>query len=580
MFYTLHEKDILVEISKLVYHPYKIYTSGEKADSIEELAKDISINEQVNPIYISERNEVIDGRRICEALKLLGETMVRARRVKINESDIPFFMVSANLYRQKSNWEKINEATIILEKIKRHQGKKIVVEAITTPTATLAQVTQTLNDPPKVLAGPNCQPYKPITPPLNDPPKIIAVPNCPLPKPEKPITPREQAIEQSGADISPRTFDKVLFIKQVDEKFPNAGLMKGIERGDLSIDKAEQRAKEIKERSKQKNEAEVKPIFHIPVHGKAHHIFNKSNHNMSEVQDESIDCGCTSHYYWNQRQYDNSNEPGKEKTVEQYLDNLMPTYTEAYKKFKHTGNLFVNMADTYQLHDGSKERNLSHNLIPERFVLRMADIGWHKVKTIIWYKSTANLVGNWQRRPETQYEPVYWFVKSPDYYYNPISIPHNREIKLSVKGGGRMNPDGTVTEQKMLVTRAFDTFKDVIEESEFLDIITTNSAAAESTLLKKYYDAHPAIFPMALPLLPILQCCPPNGKFLEPFLGSGMGMIAAMFLGQECWGYEMVPKLFKIAEKVLHDLDTDLQLYHKQMKTIVEQVRPNLNKAA
>ena len=495
------ENEFLVEIEKLTYHPFldKIYVNRDNYD-LESLINSITENGLLNAITISERFEVLDGEMRVEAYKRMGLTQIRCRVKNISENDIPEFVFAANLYRVKSEQEIMKEAYFVYAGLQRHQGVKQTGEI---------------------------------------------------------LTPKEQAIKATNAKFSPRTFQKYIDVIKADEKFPDSGLLKGFESGKISITRTLEKAKEVEERTKLKAEVKNQKIIQFnPVETDRYKTYHKSNWDMSEIPDDSIDTGFCSHPYLHQRTYgndpNNTNEIGREKTAKEHIDNLAKSYGEQLKKLKATGNVFVNMADTYKC--------MEHNLIPEKFVLMMADLGYHKLKTCIWIKTSTNLIGNIKRRPATSYEPFYWFVKDKNYEYNPIPIPHNREIKLSIHGGGRKNQDGTTTNPKMLVTKAYDSFTDVINQTEFLDVITTNSAAAESKLLSKYYGGHQAMFPLALPLLPILQTCPKGGSVLDMFMGSGSTLVAGLLMGRKVYGYETEAKYFEIATARLKDVAAEINL--------------------
>lgn len=578
MNWKIDKNEILVEIDNLDFQDSKIYTSGVSDEELDSLVADIEMNGQLRCVYPDQNNQVLDGRRRCLALKKCGKTHVRVRRVTIKQNDILSFQVSANLYRAKTEIEKLKEAFIILTQIARHQGKKLENFSIKPVDSSAIDI----NKSAKVIGlTPN---ELNLDSSLEQPQQEVNLPSILSTierSSQKPKTPREKALEISGAESSPRTFDKVIKIIQTEQKHPEAGLMTAIEKGKLKIDKAYQIAKVLDNRNDVSEEIKKTPTFSIPIRSRQYTLFNKSNWDMSEIEDESIDFTFTSHPYWNQILYTNENEMGQERTVVGHIGNLLKSYSEVRKKHKKSGNLLVNMKGTYCLHDDTPEKKLVHNLVEERFKFMMADIGWHLRDTLIWNKvGRGRLVGDRDRKPENSYEPIFWFVKSADFYYKPIPIPHDRPIKIDNKEVTRIEKTGITNYDKTFVTLPFDSFSNVIDETHFLDFITARISSKDSAFISRYYGKHPAPFPSSLVLPLLLQFCPDNGVCLEPFMGRASGLVAPIILGHTCFGYETDPKFFKIAKTILEDVTKNLAIYTPRMEELKRKFNDKFFKVA
>lgn len=68
---------------------------------------------------------------------------------------------------------------------------------------------------------------------------------------------------------------------------------------------------------------------------------------LKQIRDESIDLIVTSPPYFNLRTYHNDKQIGNEKTVNQYLKNLINIFNECYRILKPEGSFWLNIADSY-----------------------------------------------------------------------------------------------------------------------------------------------------------------------------------------------------------------------------------------
>jgi len=106
-------------------------------------------------------------------------------------------------------------------------------------------------------------------------------------------------------------------------------------------------------------------------------IFNKTSEDMSDIQDESVDCIVTSPPYWALRDYGVDGQLGLEKTFEEYINKLCDIFDEGKRVLKKEGTCWVNLGDSYL-------SNKSLCMIPQRFAIEMINRGWILRNTIIW----------------------------------------------------------------------------------------------------------------------------------------------------------------------------------------------------
>ena len=140
---------------------------------------------------------------------------------------------------------------------------------------------------------------------------------------------------------------------------------------------------------------------------------------------------------------------GHEDTPQRFVSNLVYLFDLIRPKLKDTATMYINISDTYSSSggNGSPKRSTIHTqfgktqdigayqkphkaigyppktklCIPERFCTAMVDNGWILRSDLIWFKvnSTPESVNSrWSRK----YEHIYFFTKSPDYYFNINAI--------------------------------------------------------------------------------------------------------------------------------------------------------------
>jgi len=140
---------------------------------------------------------------------------------------------------------------------------------------------------------------------------------------------------------------------------------------------------------------------------------------------------------------------GHEPTPQLFCEHLVDLFSLIRPKLKDTGTLFINLNDTYSSSGGtgSPKRSTIHTqsgktqdigayqkphkvqgylpktklCIPERFCIAMVDDGWILRNALVWFRSNStpeSVLSRWSRK----YEMIYFFTKSPDYYFNLPAI--------------------------------------------------------------------------------------------------------------------------------------------------------------
>jgi site-specific DNA-methyltransferase (adenine-specific) len=264
---------------------------------------------------------------------------------------------------------------------------------------------------------------------------------------------------------------------------------------------------------------------------------------LKEFESESIDCVITSPPYYLQRDYGVGGQIGLEETVDGYINSICDIFDEVRRVLKKTGSLYVNIGDKYATKSGTaygrsigkqlkdyrynglpirdtavyrkeiwynKDEKASSKClmkIPDRVAIEMIKRGWILRNEIIWEKTNA-MPESAKDRFSNNFEKIFFFVKSQDYYFN--TQYESRELRENRK-------------YKILSRR-------VSGKSEIVTDFPTERRKRCVWRIPKVSDsksAHTARFPKLL----VEQCldagCPPGGIVLDPFAGSGTTGIVA-----------------------------------------------------
>ena len=189
------------------------------------------------------------------------------------------------------------------------------------------------------------------------------------------------------------------------------------------------------------------------------------------LPDNSINCVVTSPPYWMQRKYGVPGEWGSEKTLAEYIDNLVILFREIRRALRPDGVVWLNLGDKYvgatSEHkaggsfgrnsivakktqkgiplDGRKESVQAAKsagfkfkdlmLIPHRVAIALQDDGWYVRMDAVWNKPNP-LPESVKDRPTRAHEYIFMLTKSPNYWYDPE--PVKTPVKpTSIKRNGR-----------------------------------------------------------------------------------------------------------------------------------------------
>lgn len=324
---------------------------------------------------------------------------------------------------------------------------------------------------------------------------------------------------------------------------------------------------------------------------------------LSKFPKKCIDCVITSPPYWKMREYEVSGKYkrfiiGNENDPSNYVKKLAETFHEVKRVLKSTGSLWLNIGDKYY----------NKNLIgmPWRVALALQDDGWILRNDIIWnqLKGTQSP----KDRLRDMYEHIFHFVKNERYFYDnaririkPKKYPYIRNGNITSATGvsGKKyreqipNSQELTNEEKKRASEALDETIEKMKRGKIVDFRMTIrgrqrtyhsdngniSGRAKELENKGYYilessakgcipsdiwnivpedvwrkDAHYAVFPIELLELPIKATLPPNGILLDPFMGTGSAIAAAVMFGGRGIGIDISKKYIATARKRMKKL--------------------------
>ena len=257
-----------------------------------------------------------------------------------------------------------------------------------------------------------------------------------------------------------------------------------------------------------------------------------------------VDCIVTSPPYWRQRDYAASaQQVGQEASPAAYVERLTEIFRECRRVLKDSGTLWLVIGDKYQ--DGQQLG------LPWRVALALIDDGWILRADCIWHKPNA-MPSSTKSRPTIDHEYVFFFTKSPDYFYNADAVrePHVTFTGKSRMKGGRRHfgqRGGTPEAGK---NGGSNNLHDGRWDQAFHPL-GRNKRSVWSIPLSKFREAHFAVFPESLVEISILAGCPAQGLVLDPFLGSGTTAVVARRLGRGYLGIDCAAEYCEMAHRRL-----------------------------
>jgi len=313
---------------------------------------------------------------------------------------------------------------------------------------------------------------------------------------------------------------------------------------------------------------------------------------LKRIPSNSINLIITSPPYFNQRDYGlGKEEIGKEKTVDDYINNLFKVFHECVRIIREDGSIVFNLGDKYQ--------NGSLLLIPYRFAIEvLKEENVKLVNQIIWNKLNPT-PRQFKRRLVNSTEPFFHFIKGKNYYYNldaflsskdaDKNYSRNITINIGKKYFELIEKSDLSSEEKDLAKKELNEVIEEVKKGKIYDFrmkirgihsdaFGGQDGGRKSQLLSKGFTIikmhgnrikkdiiespveslkgiqHPAIYPEYL-ISEILKLLTKEGDIvLDPFIGSGTTAVACKKLNRKYIGFDLNPKYIEIAKKRLLEL--------------------------
>lgn len=304
---------------------------------------------------------------------------------------------------------------------------------------------------------------------------------------------------------------------------------------------------------------------------------------LATLPSASVDLVATSPAYFRLRDYHVAGQLGLEETVDEWVAKIVAVCDELARVLTPTGSLFLNLGDSYSRHVRHGAAPKSLLLAPERVALALTERSWLLRNKIVWSKP-APMPSSVADRLTASWEPIYFFVRSPRYYFDllPIREPHKtkpgkpRPISRSGKyGAEQAHWAGPLAGSNNGIAKARAEGRPGHPDGRNPgDVWTVHTAG--------YTGAHFATYPLRLIERPILAACPERvctacglpwhrvrrelvascacgarwrpGVVLDPFMGAGTTAIAAERAGRDWIGIELNPSYRRLAlERIAGD---------------------------
>lgn len=212
---------------------------------------------------------------------------------------------------------------------------------------------------------------------------------------------------------------------------------------------------------------------------------------MSKICDNSVKLIVTSPPYWDLKNYYKENQIGQE-SYEKYADRMYTVWQECYKKLSQDGSLWVNI--------NVRVRENKPIYIPKLFIEQCKKIGFTFYEMLIWHKSSG--IPTNAKNIVDRHEYVLIFLKSEKTIIQSFRINKYNDYKNDDLNGG------------------------------FIWNINRKAGSVGKKTI------HPAIYPTELVNRIIKASTKEGDVVLDPFLGSGTSLIAALNNNRNFIGYE------------------------------------------
>lgn len=290
-------------------------------------------------------------------------------------------------------------------------------------------------------------------------------------------------------------------------------------------------------------------------------------------------------------------ELGLEPSFDLYIEHLVQIFAKVWRVLKEQGSIWIVIGDTYgrgdrqhqakQTFETNEKRHIhmppktglpkSLIQIPARFAIKMIDDGWILRNDIIWHKKNP-MPSSAKDRFAVDYEHIYFFTKSPNYYfqtqYEPYSEATMKEFGQIYNGKGKKDYAEAGVQNPSDVKRRIIAS---LGKSKMPPIGGIKNVGRDFTAYDRTYSGntpyfgmkgriartvwtintqpssikHYATYPERIVSKILDAVCPPNGICLDPFFGAGTTGLVALKMNRRFVGIEPNSEYIGYANKRL-----------------------------
>jgi site-specific DNA-methyltransferase (adenine-specific) len=303
-----------------------------------------------------------------------------------------------------------------------------------------------------------------------------------------------------------------------------------VDKGEVTLNELD---KKLERELLKKNNQGVVPSHYEYITDKVK-IYNSSCGDLFHLENESIQTVITSPPYFQMRNYGiGKKQLGLEKEVMDFINNLCDLFEDTKRVLKKDGSLFVNINDC--VIDGE------YQSVPELFLIEMKKRGWRYVDQYLWLKTNVQYTHG--KRSIRNFEPIFHFVKSADYFFNDTWLSEFVDEKNSISMGTKMK------------------YPKLVSGLDFRDNILTHSGSNTLELRRKcleeanFHMEHSATYPLSLPLIFVLATSKPGDTILDIFNGTASTGEISILTNRKYVGYELNPQFVMASEVRLSDYE-------------------------
>lgn len=285
---------------------------------------------------------------------------------------------------------------------------------------------------------------------------------------------------------------------------------------------------------------------------------------MERIKSDKVGMVLTSPPYFHQVDYGYNAQLGLEPTVEAYIERLALVAKELLRVchdrallwwvIRDSNNWTGSTGGDYQNDDGSYRMMVkgvrlrtwprhSQLLIPERTRLAFSAVGWNPIADIIWDKSDARRGS--KRRLSYSYEHILVFAKSPKHYFNKEAVLQKFSKATLSQLGAKYDGNGDIVfYQRTGQENPSDVKRNIIRGMQkrpgaLLRQVWRISSGSQPICKHKgkEYKAI-AAFPLVLAEICVCLGSVPRDWVLDPFVGFGTTMVAALKWGRRAYGID------------------------------------------